>query len=1151
MIFDFVPEKYRSKSQTPLLNGVLKAIEVGDRQILDLLEESRKQLFLTTATGSYLVNLAGSLGFSVPQNSGFDTAGFRKLAIPAIFLPKQSLSTFNRIAEVFYAYSILHPSMISESYEPFVLEDDDNLRVETDVGIVEVVFQSDKFSDITAVTAAELAGAINSQQNQIFADVFLDRSIQVNRLRLTTRSFGANAKIRVVGGTAQNIVRFPQLKETANIAGTVWNITKIGGQVYTDLTKFQWNGSGTNPKTYLLDIEDAVSIRGLEDAGGTAFSRLNGSYEISDAGLDYFVLRNIGFQFTGVALTQPTETSFCFTSKEYQTLYTNQEYAFISETRVGEIDITIPAVPPIVRRDLRGSSHLRGETLDVLDISQTSITVQDINGLPATGKFTLRGTAFMRSYEEENRIFHYAGKSIPSGGTQDLLLEGSGHQFPFLSAATAASALTGLSNPIFADLGGTEFEIRTPGVRHYFENNHESIIQDATLDIPLLSSNKLKVVTGILCPTGQSQVIFEHNLNSRLLYIQFIDSDTNEFIDLPYMPDTSQPFNRTKVFYGPTLEGGTIKAVIFVMNDGFYLGEVTQATPFQTLTSGGGTTTFTHGIGSSDVAFKIVNSDYLTIHATQTVIDSNSVSITYGPVGAGFDVRLFIIDFLNSYPDITRTVVSGVSLPPSPSTVTEVEVIHNLLSRNLLVEALNPPDVVFPLRIFIVNETKVKIAYSGNTSTITLDCLFASGGGVSVVESVDGGLALEDLNKAHIIRRVPNYTSYTFQILGTGYGTRGSGLITSVGTTVSGTGTLFTSEAAIGERIKTPSGEIRMITAITDDITLTVDQAFSTNIVSPLIYKILAVGINDVPVGQPFKYEGSVVTSFDVEFIDNVFGAYDVRFVFPDVSSRILAGFVENTKVKIENSGTFNQPVAGYELLKLNLSVQSQSDKYVYFKTGVTGTGLIIGGARCRRGGYFGGTGFKHYFNKNSDWNKGNYLKGLTMSTAESLVDANPNYVGSFLYDPEGTNYTVASPASSLVSAIQSYSSPGILAVGDVSGFDPSGHLFVDFGNGLVEGPIRYSFLQAGSPSQIIIDPAYVFQRQHLIGANIRMARSIVPVALTVDGNQYPTYITGVTVARAALEKILKDLSAVGVKVSISTSVPNLRYAEPIIPPFD
>lgn len=1160
-IKDFLPDSY-FKEDAPVLKGLLAAIQSGDDFVLELLTNARKQLFLTTAESSYLTNLANFYGFAVPPNSGLDETGFRALSIPAIWSPKQSIPTINKITELFYSTSVLHPLVSATILDPYPLQDGDDLLFETEDGIISILFQEDKFANISALSASEVASTINFQASgKLFADVLLDRFTGQYRVRVIGRNFGSASKIRCRGGSAQNIIKFEDVVPASGVAGTVWNITKAGSAVYSNVVRFTWNGSGTNPSTYSLNIGDFVSIRNFVD-GSEDFSRLNGSYEIVDAGSDYFEIKNIDFQATGVSYTQTDASQIVFTSQAFKTLFDNTEYAVVSETSPGVLDVSVPAVPPIVRRPLKGATRLRGAVEAISDFQQKKVVIPYPNMFPDSGTFTIDTDRFLEGYN--HRFFTYSSKNPPIGLTQALNIDPeSENQLPFLSASEAGTALSVIPdlNPIIGNVDQSDIIVQTPGIGHYFENAQEIKIEDASISI---TNVKHKTVPAIYCPIGQDNHYFENDMDSDRLYIQFYTEDTKELTHIIYKPDPIDPVNRTRFYYLPELEGRFIKAVICEISNGISPMDVTATIGPVATVPAGTTETFTHNFGTSFVTFQPVDSDdFHNITGLREVVNPNDVQFTYSASSGVSNLKVMALDYQNVYPTLVRAVASNFYLPASPSSTTTRTLVHNLFSSSLIVElrVVNPGTTSFPdnnflffPKIVIIDDTKFDIVYNGLPDDINVD-VFILASYFNPLESVDGGLLRAELNDTHIVRKRYDKYSYAFEVLGTGPAPYGSGTIVSSGKNVTGTGTQFLTEVSPGDFIFTPNGQKREVDFIISNTALKLKKGFNPSIGISTIYKICSLENNDTTYGDPVKYYGAVLFGFNVIYFPDTVRGTDIRFEFPDRVSRASAGFIDGTAVKlIEGFGFDIQESVAKYLRGITLTVHSQDAQYVFFKANIGATvGNIIQGAKCRRSGYFGGDDFKHYLPMPlSTWNQENWFKDKKVILVDTDLPPNDEYAGSYLYDTSGTfsPFTIGSVATTLIDSVVAFSAPGVLNVASVAGFPSSGYIFMDFGNSKFEGPIRYSLTIAGAPSQIRIDPAYIFKQSHADNSVVRLAASIFKPDIKNDASQFPVYLTGSVEARKTLEAILKSLVSVGVKLNLVIQIPELRFYEPTIQPF-
>jgi hypothetical protein len=426
-INNYLPQRLKKEDQT-FMQAFIKAINEENERAIGLIQSCIDQFFLTTATGRYLVQLGEEAGFVMPSNSGLDIRAYRVLVPLMISSPKQVRRTFEETIEAFYSANKTRPSITSQVYEPYSLVDGDDLHIETEKGIVKVSILSTSVSNLSNITSSELAAVINAAQGNVFADALADRLTGRKYLRLTCTTAGAMAFVRIVGGMAQNVLNFPTIVDTNKEAGTSWTATKP--QSYSDIMTIKWSG-GNNPKLYQVQKGDCLTIRGITDYltahpgevtikgsedtasdiianhvtgnefndmyiasdtgngwlwNGSVFvdvgglsSLLNGSYNIIDSGYDYVKVVNTNFPIISHTFTQPSDSTFYFTSQVKITIYNNSEYGLASEIDFNTATITVPAIPPLARRFLSGSMHLHGAQLEVIDFSRNGITVMLMN----------------------------------------------------------------------------------------------------------------------------------------------------------------------------------------------------------------------------------------------------------------------------------------------------------------------------------------------------------------------------------------------------------------------------------------------------------------------------------------------------------------------------------------------------------------------------------------------------------------------------------------------------------------------------------------------------------------------------------------------------------------------------------------------------
>lgn len=404
-IIDFVPRHFKIADKDPetgkklLLPAIYKAIDNESQNFENLTLEAFRQLFLTTASGKYLIRLGAQEGFTVPQQSGLGVDAFREIVPAVVSFPKQIANTIVRLMSIFYDKSLVSPSFISTMSEPFSFHDKDVLKIRTDKGDLSIGIYEGQVADLNNVKASEYAGIINAAQSDVFADTSFERENSKTYVRLTSKTYGGGAFIQIVGGTAQNSLKFPSIAATVNGAGTVWNVEKKNSVLWTDITKFTWDGNGVNPKIYLVGKGDFVTFRGL----AAPFDVFNGTYNVEEVGYDYFTIRNERFQLGSAALTEPANNTIVFTLDKRSTIIQNKEYCISNEASESEYSLFVSAVPSVVKRKLKGGGFLHGWQAPVIDFTRDTILVKrkTMESLPKSNNhFVLNSNRFRSDYKK-------------------------------------------------------------------------------------------------------------------------------------------------------------------------------------------------------------------------------------------------------------------------------------------------------------------------------------------------------------------------------------------------------------------------------------------------------------------------------------------------------------------------------------------------------------------------------------------------------------------------------------------------------------------------------------------------------------------------------------------------------------------------------
>lgn len=434
----FIPEQYL-RVLGKNLPAILKAVNENLYDTEQLIQAIMDQFFVVSASGRNLIKLGESGGFVMPDNSGLDMTSYTELVPIMISDPKQIRQTAEALVEAFYDIERTRPNIRSGIPGNYSIMDGDDLIVETSQGRVSMGISASQLSDPSNVSPHELVAVINVSQELFLAEVINDRERAAEFIRFYSKVRGHGSYIKVIGGTLQNILQFPSY--VGDAGNNTFFIDK--DSPYSDLIKFTWDGIGTNPEIYKIAKGDFITIRGLIDSIED-FSKLNGSYEAVDVGYDYFIIRNTSFTTLTSSLSVE-EGNISFTLDKKIGMFDLPEKATVSEVENSSVTITVPAVPPLVRRHLSGSMHLQGWRYKVLDFTRGTMQVAIGEGQEiADGKNT---------FVVENKVvsinFNKLYKSISVSDDLDqpvYSVSSNGTSFPYVAPQPVSNVISAVPN---------------------------------------------------------------------------------------------------------------------------------------------------------------------------------------------------------------------------------------------------------------------------------------------------------------------------------------------------------------------------------------------------------------------------------------------------------------------------------------------------------------------------------------------------------------------------------------------------------------------------------------------------------------------------------------------------------------------------------
>ena len=374
------PEKIIRKHLNPALHGpnwdaLIKALSTGDDKNWENARLAFDQLYLSTASGSYLERRASDQGVRKPVNVGIPDDLFRQLAIKTT-AKKVVHEAIREILEIYYGQDSLRAFVectVDENYNltgsptlTWILDEKEEFSH---------TFVSTEFGSVAAAKAQEVAYALTKAMRDLgskgFAISYRSPVTGLNRVRIYSGSLGLGSFARVTGGNAQNILKFPT--EIITYSGTITTgsaYTWVYSQPDQNTTRASLTKTGAG---ILMDIS-SVHEGDYVIIGDDALIGTTGTFEI----------KAVSLSWTGPNLTQTFDIEkIAFTGSA--TMASNSAYRFyrptknsiaaaagrtvvVAQTQPGIVDISIPATTQAVVRGPKHAAYARVQP--ALDISR-------------------------------------------------------------------------------------------------------------------------------------------------------------------------------------------------------------------------------------------------------------------------------------------------------------------------------------------------------------------------------------------------------------------------------------------------------------------------------------------------------------------------------------------------------------------------------------------------------------------------------------------------------------------------------------------------------------------------------------------------------------------------------------------------------------
>jgi hypothetical protein len=367
--------------------------------LVDNVEAIHDNVYIATAVDRYLDQRLADYNLVRPPEVGLSDDIFRDIGI-SVINKKQIRELVMSILTTMFGEELTQATAKSNEFEPYNLDDGDTLRLSFDGGsILEIIFSSSQFQNISAATAQEVADAITKtlraqgKTGRAFAKDDGDGAY----VTIISDTSGPQSSVVVWGGRAQNVLMFDKIRPTTGSTTTQWTISpQSGGAV-----RITWTG-GSNPSVGKIRVGDYVNIF------GSAFDTNNqGTFTIisvkgGTVGNAYFEIENpIAASETQL---QGTLDGLLFFQPFKNTLTTKNRYAALFQEESRLLEVFIPATTKVVRRERKGASHIHEPIITTESYDPGSNQITDIT-VPSPGSI-VDGSYFNINSENDNNVYY-------------------------------------------------------------------------------------------------------------------------------------------------------------------------------------------------------------------------------------------------------------------------------------------------------------------------------------------------------------------------------------------------------------------------------------------------------------------------------------------------------------------------------------------------------------------------------------------------------------------------------------------------------------------------------------------------------------------------------------------------------------------------
>jgi hypothetical protein len=337
----------------PNTDAVLKALATGPAHLVQNVEAVNDSLYIVSASGKYLDQRLGDKGVVRPAEVGLADDVFREIGIE-ITNRKQVRDLVHQLLRVLYGEIFTRATSNAANPGLYNLSEGDNLIISFDGSEpIEIAFLATQFQDINNATAQEVADAITKNIRKIGSKGagFVQPDGDLFKVALISLTDGPSSSIKVLGGKAQSVLKFEEIRLTSADASTIWQIT----QEPSGRMRMTWVG-GANPSIGKIKVGDYTNIYNnvfdILNQGTFTITFVQGGI-VNEAYVEFENPNGIN-----EIVPQGSVDGVLFFNPKPRTVLSNDKYAAAFQTSPRTLEVFMPATTKVVRRERSGAAHI-------------------------------------------------------------------------------------------------------------------------------------------------------------------------------------------------------------------------------------------------------------------------------------------------------------------------------------------------------------------------------------------------------------------------------------------------------------------------------------------------------------------------------------------------------------------------------------------------------------------------------------------------------------------------------------------------------------------------------------------------------------------------------------------------------------------------